>query len=938
MVGVKTTILPPQTISDISSGHAIISMIDDLFDEIYLVGGAVRDGMLGRETFDLDFATPCTAVKTLQILQDKGFLTRENAMNFGTVSTHIGKYDIQITSYRTEEYNSSSRNPNVNLATNINSDLARRDFTINAMAVSRKEFIDPYNGVLDLKERVIRTVGQPGEKFIDDPLRLLRAYRLVSIFGLSIETKTLEAIYQNVDQLQKVSGERIAEELRKIIEGEYWSDAFVEAAEAKVLSACFRKFGFSAPVRPSSVNTILEGYTNAEISEMSVPARWVAMFDILSDAEKFEGAKTLDAKSLVNTFAPVLLIKKAMISQIEDIFEKRGGKIIKKVSRIEELEKEYDDLLENNDGRSLIVGSKLYFERGRASFYEHSYRKASEHFMKALQMNDNDINYIIDHFDGEEKERKIRSVKSYYIERYSYYVSCLILVDNLHLRKSGDDTVQFYLRHGQKSILNEREIEQAIVYAIARVYRYTHDGFLNQNYLSFLKKWSHSLPVEQYRYLTNLELRLQLSSGDLTPVERITIYKQQVEFAENQLGTEEKNFSYYDPLLDLKLWQAMSTEDSSSFWKALDQLELATDKYIEYASATGRQQLAYRRAHLNTASALIYGLSLTKSLDLKISIVRKIVASYIMAGYSSSKNALRYKVLLDWLQFVSLLQTGSELTLQKFTSYLENNSRSLGYIDIDEAYFIENLPYIAEARDNLNAVFQCLNSLSGKHSTIIAIDALNAISILSNESLLRASEALVMVKNYCLKQTTEKYERIPFIIDEEDLAEEMTEIEKLSQAGESETAEFKAGWYYSHSRGGKDKEIPVAITRTISAFMNTSGGTILVGVEDNGEIKGLEESDFKLYPDITPLENIDKLKRSIDDHFDNLIGTQFTHFKRVSTEIIKNKTILIISVSAANRPAYLKIGQTESLYVRGSGTTRELTGSSMVAYVADHFN
>ena len=140
---------------------------------------------------------------------------RENAASFGTVSTTAGLYDIQITTYREEGYAIGERHPKVRLIQDIDSDLSRRDFTVNSIALSGSEIVDPYNGREDLKKKIIRCVGDPAQKMNDDPLRIVRAYRLVSSYGLNIDPLVDKAMQSSIDLLQIVSTERLAEEFRR---------------------------------------------------------------------------------------------------------------------------------------------------------------------------------------------------------------------------------------------------------------------------------------------------------------------------------------------------------------------------------------------------------------------------------------------------------------------------------------------------------------------------------------------------------------------------------------------------------------------------------------------------------------------------------------------------------------------------------------------------
>ncbi len=182
--------------------------------EAYAVGGCVRDVVLGREPKDWDVATSAKP-EEIQKIFPKSFYENK----FGTVTAHIGGMDIQITTYRVDARYSDKRHPDdVRYTTNIKEDLARRDFTVNAMALSESgEIIDPFGGQDDLKNRVIRAVGNPEARFNEDALRLMRAVRFSAELGFLIHKETLEAIRKFSSLLKFVSKERIRDELGKII-------------------------------------------------------------------------------------------------------------------------------------------------------------------------------------------------------------------------------------------------------------------------------------------------------------------------------------------------------------------------------------------------------------------------------------------------------------------------------------------------------------------------------------------------------------------------------------------------------------------------------------------------------------------------------------------------------------------------------------------------
>ncbi|MHB0870165.1 MAG: HDIG domain-containing metalloprotein [Chloroflexota bacterium] len=190
--------------------------------ELYLVGGSVRDRLLRRPSTDLDFATDATPAETEAILRQPWPPTTHLAIykvgeRFGTIGAVIDNKRVEITTYRGEVYR-DTRKPEVEFIRSLEEDLARRDYTINAMAMAVDgTVIDPFGGRSDLVGRYLRAVGSPEERFKEDPLRMLRAIRFACQLGFEIERESYAAIIRRAKTLQKISWERRADEMSKIL-------------------------------------------------------------------------------------------------------------------------------------------------------------------------------------------------------------------------------------------------------------------------------------------------------------------------------------------------------------------------------------------------------------------------------------------------------------------------------------------------------------------------------------------------------------------------------------------------------------------------------------------------------------------------------------------------------------------------------------------------
>ena len=189
--------------------------------KLALVGGPVRDAILGRLGNDLDFTTNAHPKESEKILNKWADSVWDIGAAFGTVAGKKGEITVEITTYRSENYEKDSRKPAVEFGENIEGDLSRRDFTINAMALElttdEPTFIDLFNGVGDLQNKIIKTPGKPEDSFTDDPLRMMRAARFMSQLNFTIDESVLVAIKEMAHRLSIISSERVRDEFIKII-------------------------------------------------------------------------------------------------------------------------------------------------------------------------------------------------------------------------------------------------------------------------------------------------------------------------------------------------------------------------------------------------------------------------------------------------------------------------------------------------------------------------------------------------------------------------------------------------------------------------------------------------------------------------------------------------------------------------------------------------
>ncbi len=191
---------------------------------LYLVGGSVRDALLGRLGSDLDFTTDARPATVEAILRGWADAVWDTGIAFGTIGASKGGIQCEITTYRADRYDRVSRNPEVVFGDSVEGDLARRDFTVNAMAVQlplrdHGRFVDPYGGMEALARRELDTPATPEESFADDPLRMLRAARFISQLGFTVAPRVRAALVAMAGEISRITAERIAAELSKLMLG-----------------------------------------------------------------------------------------------------------------------------------------------------------------------------------------------------------------------------------------------------------------------------------------------------------------------------------------------------------------------------------------------------------------------------------------------------------------------------------------------------------------------------------------------------------------------------------------------------------------------------------------------------------------------------------------------------------------------------------------------
>lgn len=213
----------------VNEAKTALDLLENAGFKAYLVGGCVRDSILGRTFNDYDITTNALPEQIKNVFSS--YRVIETGIKHGTVTVLINGLPFEITTFRIDGEYTDNRHPeNVIFSTSISDDLSRRDFTVNAMAYNGK-LIDFFGGIEDLRGKIIRCVGDPDKRFNEDGLRIMRALRFASVLGFDIEENTSDSILRNKHLLKNISRERICSELQKLITGIYAEKIIKKYAE-----------------------------------------------------------------------------------------------------------------------------------------------------------------------------------------------------------------------------------------------------------------------------------------------------------------------------------------------------------------------------------------------------------------------------------------------------------------------------------------------------------------------------------------------------------------------------------------------------------------------------------------------------------------------------------------------------------------------------------
>lgn len=341
----------------------------------YIVGGCVRDALLLKTPTDWDICTNALPQQTIDIFSD--YKTIKTGIKHGTITLIINSVPYEITTFRTDGDYIDNRHPeNVKYIRDIDGDLARRDFTVNAMAYNKK-LVDLYNGQKDLKNRIIRCVGDADKRFLEDALRIMRAIRFSAVLDFEIEEKTKAAIFSLKENLLNIAIERVNTEFSKILLSDSKTVYFEYSKVFNLFFENFEKlnlnFGNSLTMLPKNISTRLAclflnldyDRTQSEktLQKLRYPSKIIT--EVLEIVENFESAKYSSIKDMRLSLSKIN--EKALVSiiQIKNEDIEKSLKILSQIEsdnmcyRLSHLEISGDDLIKAGIKNGELIGKIL---------------------------------------------------------------------------------------------------------------------------------------------------------------------------------------------------------------------------------------------------------------------------------------------------------------------------------------------------------------------------------------------------------------------------------------------------------------------------------------------------------------------------------------------------------------------------------------------------
>lgn len=613
-----------------------------------------------------------------------------------------------------------------------------------------------------------------------------------------------------------------------------------------------------------------------------------------------------------------------------------------KLQSVSELKETYKRQVSAGDDKQHLTFANLKMQEGRDHFTIQNYRAASACFYEAVSSSVKNFLIIETFSDSPQKNKYSLKAKEFMLDQLTWAVAAFILNKNLdiklgkyHLRKTiikagyhnfsgykfGPHDIDYVMDHAIILVLKKQMRSGTTISDLKNYFQlYDLDSTDKQD-----AKSARIMLLLEYIRFSKLNHRIESDSAE-------ELAKAFVMLAHEY---HSNNFTLYlENITESLKFSCLGAISLNDFENRLAKLEA----YMQTAPYPLSRSERKRKIALELVFALSRGLELSKEIAEKTSYANRIVGQYKIARHY---NLYRFNVYVDWLQSAQAILNISrtdEASLKELRNTIKRKD-GLKFQDRDEQWLAENIPQIIYSRANLGTINKYLEGMLNKTELLTGSPELNSSLYLYRAGWLDFQSAFGLLKRYVKDELRILDNPTPLsLVEQHDSQPELPVVNRKHLTtisnGENEVVEFKETWKYDLENKGSSKEIEFACIKTLAAFMNSQGGVLYVGVKDNKEIVGLDNTDFLLTKSLDLGKKIDKLRLIIDNAIQSKLGTSHLISVKITNQVnFERKHYLAIEVEPSITPVYVD----GELYIRGSASTIPVRGKELIDYYNSRF-
>lgn len=613
-----------------------------------------------------------------------------------------------------------------------------------------------------------------------------------------------------------------------------------------------------------------------------------------------------------------------------------------KLPTMEDLRLKYAEQSQDGDGKKYLTLSNLKFGEGKNQLALRNYRAAQIKFHESVKAAVDNQKILNEFSDEANRKTYIKKARAHAVERLAYFFAAYARCMNIDITKNKKDLLKKASRDGKLKFKNyslaNKDIEEALEIGVIVYLSEINSRDLNlsiiESYLSsdYLPNID-SIKLSTLRRKTVYNLINNQKAGRRINVDAATDISKAYAFLANEYLAISDKVRYSDAQLESLKYMCLASPDIKTLRIGLNKMvKFLHDSDFELTPGEKK-----RKEGLESVFVLSRGLQITDSLQEKIKISNEILDAYKVARHY---NRQRFNVYAEWLKISDYILKGHFGTEKDIKDLLHNIKirKVADYTDRDENWLIDNMPQIINARANIQTIRKYLKGLFDKEEHFTGSPELNSSLYLYCSDWLNLDACMALLKKYISKELelTQTPEPLTLSEDKREFNGQVPDKAHLERIwnGESNTTELKASWKFDTKERTSSKVVESSALRAIAAFLNTNGGILYIGVNDNREIIGLEETDFRIIKVKDTYKKLDKLRLIIDNAIRSKLGNSQLHNVRISNQVSDTgKNYLAIEVSKSSSEVFLE----GTFYIRGSASSNPLNGRELVEYCRERF-